>query len=146
MFCPDCMGTGEAFPCVPCDRCHATGELPDVETDCTITGPNGQTFESGGAVVTPDRAIAYLSSDPVPEITGMIDGKPFVTRDGWRAPLTDWHGNQIGLYYVTSRRRNPPHYWQRHTYYIRATIDGIDYYGQTQGPGMAVSLRAYKHQ
>ena len=52
-----------------------------VEQKCTIEH-NGRTFSSGGAVVTPDHAIGYLSSDS--------------------RSMNDWHGNRLGSANKTS--------------------------------------------
>lgn len=121
-------------------------DTPFIETDCTITSPSGQQFTSGGAYITDDRAVVYLASDPIPKPTYRYKGKPIVTHDDWRAPLTDWHGNQVGLYYVISSWQTPSSYVSTRMYAITATINGRTYYGRTQGPGMVASLKAHKHQ
>lgn len=84
-----------------------------VETDCTITH-DGQVFESGGAVVTPDRLIAY---------------------PGANGTLTDWHGNAIGTWKSTASWRVDS-FIGTHMHQIEARVDGVDYTGRGFGKGM----------
>lgn len=56
-----------------------------IETDCTITGPNGQTATAGGASLV-------NCSDGL--VRGVVYAK--ANSDGWhRGQVTDWHGNVI---------------------------------------------------
>src|SRR5262245_10359732 len=86
------------------------------ETDCTFEF-NGQTFEAGGAVVTPERIVAYLDG-------GCL--------------LTDWHGKVIGSYRVTSSWATPRSYVSSRQYQIEAVVDGVTYTGRSAGVGMIV--------
>lgn len=88
-----------------------------VETGCTITH-EGRTFEAGGAVVTPDYVIAYLSLD------------------GTRYHITDWHGQHLANARITATWRTP-HSWLSDTMHqVEATIDGITYTGRSGGAGL----------
>lgn len=108
-------------------------EATYIETDCTITH-EGKTFEAGGAVVTPDYAIAYVGKT-------LGDGMG-VDRHGStsRRALNDWHGNQIGTCYISKS-------WPIHSYIgsrmcqIYARINGVDYTGRGFGEGMSVNLK-----
>jgi hypothetical protein len=86
-----------------------------VETDCTVTH-EGRTFEAGGAVVTPDRIIAYPAADGI---------------------LTDWHGRQLGTWRSVSSWRlaqwSPIGGWIMHQ--IEAVVDGVTYTGRGFGQG-----------
>jgi hypothetical protein len=90
-----------------------------IEKDCTFEH-EGRTFEAGGAVVTPDRIIAYLGKDGV---------------------LTDWHGNKIGTYRVTSTWRTPASYVSSTMHQVYATVDGVTYTGRSAGVGMSFKGR-----
>lgn len=96
-----------------------------VEQDCTITH-NGKTYESGGAVITPDYAIGYFGSERTGEL--VRDRRYFVT---------DWHGKELGSARITARWRMPyncmvtSHYLQ-----VEATINGVKYTGRTAGESM----------
>jgi len=83
-----------------------------VEKDCTIQH-EGRSFESGGAIVTPDFIVAY---------------------PGKRNILQDWHGKEIGTWHATASW--PVRSWVGTTMYqIRATVDGIVYTGRGFGEG-----------
>jgi hypothetical protein len=124
-------------------------DTPFIETDCNITH-EGKTFEAGGAVITPEHAIVYLASDPIPTPDRMRSGRQFFPSrprpaacgTPWHGTLTDWHGNKVGTYAPQST------FFQRgaRMYAISARINGQDYYGRTQGEGMYVRLTAYKGQ
>lgn len=92
---------------------------PFVEEDCTIQH-EGHTFESGGAYVVGDQAVAYLGKDDV---------------------LTDWHGTRIGSFRVVSSWRNARGWFPSLTYAVRAYIKGKVYCGRGPGEGMAINLR-----
>ena len=86
-----------------------------VEQDCTITH-DGKSFTSGGAVVSPERIVAYLGKDNV---------------------LTDWHGNPIGTYRIVSTWKLPYWYYISTTMHqVEATVDNILYTGRSCGIGM----------
>ena len=84
-----------------------------IETACTFEH-EGQTFESGGAVVTPDYLVAY---------------------PGEAGRLNDWHGRQLGTW-------RPVASWRVHSYVggmmyqIEATVGGVTYTGRGFGVGM----------
>lgn len=86
-----------------------------VETGCVFVGPDGQKFEAGGAVVTPEIIIGYLGKDMT---------------------LTDWHGRVLGTYRIVSRWRTPNSFVSDHMYQVEATVDGRLYTGRSQGTDM----------
>lgn len=100
-----------------------------VEQDCTITH-EGRTFESGGAVVTPEFAIGYVG----PLLNVNASGTAMYVTDGTRS-LTDWHGKAIGTCYIQQS-------WPVRSYIgsrmcqIVAFIDGIKYTGRGFGESM----------
>lgn len=103
-------------------------ELPYIETDCII-GHEGRKFESGGAVVTDDRVIGYLKGGE---------------RRGDRGIVTDWHGNQLGTYVVTSRWSTPNSFLSSTRIAVSMQINGKLYYGRSAGSGMSVTGKIYK--
>lgn len=119
-----------------------------IETDCTITAPDGTEYTASGAFVDDTNAVAYLGMDNIPEPVMMRSGTQYFRKgdigtDWWSGTLTDWHGNKIGTYRPIST------WWHGYCsrmYAITATINGRTYYGRTQGPGCYVNLRAHKHQ
>jgi hypothetical protein len=129
---------------------HATGDAARemlAEADCTIEH-DGHSYTAGGAVVTPDRATAYLPCGTYMDSDRFfrsLTGRT-IPRSTESHPLTDWHGNRIGTFTITSRQAVPSAYPGNYTYHISATIDGRRYYGRTGGPGMIAYLKAYKHQ
>jgi hypothetical protein len=94
--------------------------LPFIETNCTITGPNGNTFESGGAQITPDHCIAYVGAKLCHN----------------RYNLTDWHGNIIGKITITATWPLRNCLYSDTMSQAIATVDGATYTGRTAGPGM----------
>lgn len=84
-----------------------------IEQDCRFEHA-GRTFESGGAVVTPDYAVAYPGKD----------GK-----------LTDWHGHELGTWRAVASWRVNSYVGSR-MYQIEATIAGVTYTGRGFGEGM----------
>ncbi len=94
-----------------------------VETDCTFTY-EGRKFTCGGAVVTPDRIVAY---------PGKPDRGLFTSTPG--GPLNDWHGREIGRYRIVSSWRVNS-YVGSHMNQIEATVDGVTYTGRGFGEGM----------
>jgi hypothetical protein len=78
-----------------------------IEQDCTLTH-EGRTYTSTGAVVTPEHIVAYLGH-------GM---------------LTDWHGNKIGSYRITSRWPLV-NAWQKEMCQVEAVVNGITYTGRS---------------
>ena len=94
---------------------EAMTERPSyVETDCTFTH-DGQAFESGGAVVTPDSCVAY------PKPGGV---------------LGDWHGRDIGTWRAVATWRTPRSFYSSSMSQIEATVDGVTYTGRGAGVGM----------
>ena len=85
-----------------------------VEPDCTFTHEGGS-FTAGGAVVTPERIIAY-------------PGKAGV--------LKDWHGNAIGTWRATATWRTPRSYVAGTMSQIVAKVNGATYTGRGAGEGM----------
>ena len=84
-----------------------------IETDCTIEH-EGRKFTSGGAIVTPERIIAYL---------------------GKAGTLTDWHGQQIGTYRITSTWCTPRSWFSSTVSQVHAHVDGVNYTGRSAGEG-----------
>ena len=93
-----------------------------IETDCTFTH-GGKTFESGGAMVTPDFIVAYLGKDGV---------------------LTDWHGERLGTYRIVSTWKTPRSYVSSSMSQVIATVDGVSYTGRSAGVGMVYKGRRTK--
>jgi hypothetical protein len=85
-----------------------------VETDCVFE-VEGHKYEADGAVVTPDRIVAY---------------------PGENGRLNDWHGNPIGTYRIVSTWRTPRSYVSSTMHQIEATVNGIVYTGRGAGTGM----------
>ena len=90
-------------------------DIPYIESDCTITY-DGCTFESGGAAIFGDRAIAYLSTD--------------------MRRVTTWRGADIGPARVVSSWPMPRSWISSRQYQVEATINGRVYTGRTMGGGM----------
>ncbi len=93
-------------------------KLPYIESDCAIEH-NGQKFESGGAIVTPDYIVAYPAKDGV---------------------LKDWHGKQIGTYRIISSR--PAVFFGERFYFMRAQVSGREYSLRGFGDGMIAKGKA----
>ena len=91
--------------------------------NCTITH-QGKTFQSGGAVVTPDYCVGYVGAQP--------DNQT----EGAQRTLTDWHGATIGTIRLTSTWRTPRSYVSSRMYQAYAVVDGVTYTGRTCGTGM----------
>lgn len=102
-----------------------------VETDCTFSN-DGRTYEAGGAMVTPDRVIAYVGKQ--------IGGRGFNGQLGSEAPyreLTDWHGRPIGTIRLSSSWATPRSYVASRMYQAYATVNGVTYTGRTAGENMS---------
>lgn len=93
-----------------------------IEQDCTITH-EGQSFTAGGAVITDDRIIAYLGKNGV---------------------LTDWHGNAIGKYQITSTWKTPHSYLSSTMNAVHAKVDGKLFKGRSAGEGMSFTGKLAK--
>lgn len=97
-----------------------------IEADCVIEH-NGRKLESGGAIVTPDRIVAYPARDPQEHIAAW--------RHDASGPLHDWHGRVIGDWREVAR-------WRVNSYVgaymrqIEARVDGVVYTGRGFGIGM----------
>ena len=90
-------------------------KTPYIEADCTIEH-EGKQFGAGGAYITPDYAIGYMSDDMQQIIT--------------------WHGKVMGSARVVSSWPMPLNCWLTNRYYqVEATINGIRYTGRTAGDG-----------
>ena len=86
-----------------------------VERDCAFEF-EGKTFEAGGAVVTAQHAIGYLSDD--------------------MREIRTWHGDRLGVARVV-RSWPMRHSWvSSRQYQVEATINGRTYTGRTMGAGM----------
>ena len=94
-----------------------------VEQDCTFTH-EGMTFEAGGAVVTPEYAVGY--------VTNLDESQ--IHRNG--CDITNWRGNKLGMGRVTARWETPGSYVSNYMHQVEATINGVKYTGRTQGNGM----------
>lgn len=97
-----------------------------VERDCVFNF-QGRSFESGGAVVTPDYLIAYPAKDGV---------------------LKDWHGKAIGTWYEISSRPavffGHRSFMAERFYYMRAKVNGREYSLRGFGEGMIAKGKAIK--
>ena len=85
-----------------------------VETNCTVEH-EGKKFEASGAFVSADFIVGYLGKDGV---------------------LTDWHGNKIGQYWITSTWKTPRSYVSYTMHQVGAYVDGVFYTGRSAGEGM----------
>ena len=85
-----------------------------VEIDCVVEHA-GRKYESGGAVITEDFCIGYLQKGGI---------------------LTDWHGNKIGQYKITSTWKTPRSYVSSTMNQVTALVDGRRYTGRSAGVGM----------
>lgn len=74
------------------------------------------TFVAAGAVVTPDRIVAY------PAENGL---------------LCDWHGNVIGTYRIVATWKTPRSYVSSTMHQIEARVNGVTYTGRGAGVGMS---------
>ena len=90
-----------------------------VEKDCTLMF-EGRVFTAGGAVVTPDQAIAYIGSR---------------RRDGLY-DVADWHGVWLGTARVTATWCTPRSHVSSTMHQYCVTIDGVRYTGHSAGTGM----------
>ena len=97
-----------------------------IESGCTVQH-EGRTFEAGGAIVTPERLVAY---------------------PGENGQLNDWHGNKIGTYYVISSREavffGHRSWIGSHYYFMRAKVGGKRYSLRGFGAGMVAMGKALK--
>jgi hypothetical protein len=94
-----------------------------VEKDCTIEH-EGHKFTSGGAAVTDQWLVAYLSKD---------------------GTLTDWHGNKLGTWLVLSSW--PIRSYMSSTMYsVACYVDGVRYVGRSCGIGMVVRAKRSPQQ
>ena len=94
-----------------------------IEQNCTIEH-DGRTFESGGAIVTPDHIVAYPKDNGV---------------------LGDWRGNPIGTWRIMSSW--PMNSWMgSHMHQIESTVDGVVYTGRGFGKGMIYRGKRKKNQ
>jgi hypothetical protein len=85
-----------------------------VEPDCSIEF-QGHKFESGGAVVAPDRIVAY---------------------PGEGLALNDWHGNRIGTWHLVATWKTPWSHVSSTMSQIEAYVNGVWYTGRGAGRGM----------
>jgi hypothetical protein len=95
-----------------------------IEKDC-IFSHNGQNFESGGAIVTDDFIIGYISSD--------------------MKKITDWHGNTLGNARVVSSWKVFS-FMSDKQYQIEVNINGIIYTGRSMGAGMIYKGKVKKQK
>lgn len=102
-------------------------KTPYIETACTVEF-QGRKFASGGAVVADDYVIAYV-------------GKK---ENGAPRALTDWHGNRLGICYLTSNWPIRNGWVASRMYQIEAYINGVRYTGRGCGEGMVCRLRRAK--
>lgn len=95
-----------------------------IEQNCTIEHEN-RTFESGGAYVDDNYVIGYVGD--------VITDCPQLRKS--RHKLTNWHGEQIGIIYLSSSWRINSHLSDR-MYQAYAWVNGKEYTGRTLGNGM----------
>ncbi len=93
-----------------------------VEEDCSITY-NGQKWQAGGAVISEELIIAFLGKD---------------------GALTNWRGEKIGTYRITSSW--PIRSWYSSTMHqVYARVDGREYQGRSMGEGMSFRGKRVKN-
>jgi len=102
-----------------------------IEEAC-IVDFHGQTFESGGALVSDQFVIGY--------VRGLQDAKVNGLRSAnWRseAVIINWHGEQV-LGQITNAKswHTPRSYMASHMWQITALIEGVFYTGRGCGDGM----------
>ena len=85
-----------------------------VEEDCTLTH-EGKSFTNGGAFLTEEYAVGYLDENNV---------------------LTNWHGEKIGTYRITSTWKTPRSYLSDVMCQVYATIRGMTFTGRSGGIGL----------
>lgn len=107
-------------------------EATYLEQDCVFTH-EGRSYESGGAVVTPDFAIGYtkFSRDET-----LVNGRRYAPMNGTPVEILNWHGDQVlgSGWIVRSWRRFS--YLSTFQYQIQACINGVWYTGRTSGNWM----------
>lgn len=112
-----------------------------VEQNCIIEH-NGQNYEAMGAIVSPERLIAYIGKP----LRNNYYGEPETT-ENFKYPhyeVTDWHGNRIGKCQVTSRWLTG-RLFRTMMFSVIITLDnGLFYKGRTQGQGMIVKAKISK--
>lgn len=96
-----------------------------IEKNCTIEH-NGQSFEFGGAVVSPQYLIAY----PDTETSGA---------------LKDWHGNVIGKCAVLSSWKINS-WMSSRMFSYECFVDGVRYVGRGCGKGMILRAKRSPRQ
>lgn len=86
-----------------------------VELDCAITH-EGRTFESGGAYLGGDRLVGYLGNG---------------------GEFTNWHGDVLGTYRITSSWRIPNSWQSDSMKQVEVDLDnGVVFTGRSMGVGM----------
>lgn len=97
-----------------------------VETDCKFEF-QGNSFESGGAVLSHTRCSVYLAA------TG--------------TDVLSFHGDKLGTFRVITKTRTPNSWVSSHRYYVAISLsNGYDYHARCHGPGFIAHARRYKHQ
>lgn len=81
-----------------------------VEGECNFHGA-----VANGAIVTDDIIIAYMGNNNI---------------------ITDWHGEPIGTYTITSSWKTPRSYISSTMYQLIACVQGHFYTGRSAGVGM----------
>jgi hypothetical protein len=80
-----------------------------------IVTHEGRDYRARGAVVTDTHVYAYLGKDGV---------------------LTNWHGDTIGTYVITSTWSTPRSWFSSSMHQVYATIGGKVFTGRSAGVGM----------
>lgn len=96
---------------------------PFIEQDCTIEF-EGRTFTSGGAVVTDDYIVGYMSSD--------------------MTKLQTWHGDVISDVVTITGKWRINSWVSSHMYQVRVNVNGKWFTGRTCGSGMIARLKPCK--
>lgn len=100
--------------------------MAQIEQDCTVEF-EGKQFTAGGAIITDDIIIGYMSEK--------------------MNCVNTWHGDLISNTVVLwSSWRTPHSYISSHMYQVRVLYKDHWYSGRTAGGNMIVKLKRLKHQ
>jgi hypothetical protein len=92
-----------------------------IEKDCFSENGDKQ-FEATRAYVNPDYIVAYLGQAQWSDSWGLLHIP--------HGDLTDWPGNKLGTYRITSTWKTRPYGDKMHQVY--AMVDGVTYTGRSQ--------------
>lgn len=111
------------------DATREDGAKCRVEVECVIE-MEGKKFESGGAIVEPERFTAYIGKKIEPYGVGY----------GYRWQVKAWGGEELGIAYQTGSWP-VNHMWNNTMYSYVVRIGGVYYTARGYGEGMIVRGR-----